>query len=257
MNASLFGARNVRVGPAAGARPYAVTLLATVLAALTPVVASCAESATPIPAPVVDEAVAPTHASETAVLAGGCFWGVQKVFQHVKGVQRAVSGYAGGAQSTAEYETVSTGRTGHAESVQISFDPSIVSYGTILRIFFSVAHDPTQIDRQGPDFGTQYRSEIFTLNDEQKRVAESYVRQLDQSGVFGRKIATRIDPLQGFYSAEAYHQDFATLHPDNSYIAHYDLPKVRSLEQLYPEHYRTDPVLVSAAGAGTSASTMR
>jgi len=221
--------------------------------ALAPAVSWCSEEATPLPAPTVDEAAAPARTSETAVVAGGCFWGVQKVFQHVKGVQRAVSGYAGGSQATAEYEIVSTGRTGHAESVQITFDPSVVSYGTILRIFFSVAHDPTQVDRQGPDFGTQYRSEIFTLNDEQKRIAQSYVSQLDQAGVFPRKIATRVEPLHGFYAAEAHHQDYATLHPDSGYIAHYDLPKVRNLELLYPERFRRDPILVSASGYGTDA----
>jgi len=216
----------------------------------TPWAALAAETAVALPAPAVDEAASPARASETAVLAGGCFWGVQKVFQHVKGVQRAVSGYAGGSQASADYETVSSGQTGHAESVQITFDPSVVSYGTILRIFFSVAHDPTERNRQGPDAGPQYRSEIFTLNDEQKRVAESYLRQLDQSGVFGRKIATRIDPLQGFYAAEGYHQDYATRHPDSGYIARYDLPKVRNLEQMYPQLYRQDPVLVAASGAG-------
>jgi peptide-methionine (S)-S-oxide reductase len=228
-------------------------ILSGIAVVIAPAVCWSAEDATPLPAPSVDEAAAPARTSETAVVAGGCFWGVQKVFQHVKGVQRAVSGYAGGTQATAEYEVVSTGRTGHAESVQITFDPSVVSYGTILRIFFSVAHDPTQVDRQGPDFGTQYRSEIFTLSDEQKRVAESYVRQLDQAGMFGRKIATRIDALHGFYPAEAHHQDYATLHPDSGYIARFDLPKVRNLERLYPERYRRDPVLVSASGYGTSA----
>jgi len=228
-------------------------ILFAIPALLVPIASWCSEDAIALPAPVVDEAAASAATSETAVLAGGCFWGVQKVFQHVKGVQRAVSGYAGGTQATAEYEVVSTGRTGHAESVQITFDPSVVSYGTILRIFFSVAHDPTQVDRQGPDFGTQYRSEIFTLSDEQKRVAESYVRQLDQAGMFGRKIATRIDALHGFYPAEAHHQDYATLHPDSGYIARFDLPKVRNLERLYPERYRRDPVLVSASGYGTSA----
>ncbi|HXY05955.1 MAG TPA: peptide-methionine (S)-S-oxide reductase MsrA [Burkholderiaceae bacterium] len=216
------------------------------------------EDATPLPAPFLDETATSAGASETAVLSGGCFWGVQKVFQHVKGVQSAVSGYAGGAQGTAEYEMVSTGRTGHAESVQIRFDPNVVSYGTILRIFFSVAHDPTQVDRQGPDVGTQYRSEIFTLNEQQHRIALNYIRQLDQAGVFGRKIATRIDPLPGFYAAETYHQNFATMHPDNGYIARYDLPKVRNLEQLYPEHFRHDPILVSgsvdAPGTGAKAS---
>ena len=225
--------------------------LGVLLSALAPSVSWCLEDATPLPAPAVDEVPTAGRALETAVLSGGCFWGVQKVFQHVKGVQSAISGYAGGSQGSADYETVSTGRTGHAESVQIRFDPNIVSYGTILRIFFSVAHDPTQVDRQGPDTGPQYRSEIFVLNEEQRRVAQSYVRQLDQTGVFGgRKIATRIDSLPSFYAAETYHQDFATLHPNNGYIVRYDLPKVRNLEQLYPDRFRHDPILVSASAEG-------
>ena len=187
--------------------------------------------------------------SETIVLAGGCFWGVQKVFQHVRGVERAVSGYAGGSAATADYDTVSTGRTGHAESVQVTFDPSVVSVGTLLRVYFSVAHNPTEVDRQGPDHGTQYRSEIFTTNDEQKRVAAAYIHQLDESGVYGRRIATRIEPLERFYPAEGYHQDYATLHPDSGYIAHFDLPKVRNLERLFPQLYRADPVLVAASSS--------
>jgi peptide-methionine (S)-S-oxide reductase len=230
---------------------YLTRTLGVLLSALAPSVSWCLEDATPLPAPAVDEVPAAGRALETAVLSGGCFWGVQKVFQHVKGVQSAISGYAGGSQGSADYETVSTGRTGHAESVQIRFDPNIVSYGTILRIFFSVAHDPTQVDRQGPDTGPQYRSEIFVLNEEQRRVAQSYVRQLDQTGVFGgRKIATRIDSLPSFYAAETYHQDFATLHPNNGYIVRYDLPKVRNLEQLYPDRFRHDPILVSASADG-------
>jgi len=214
---------------------------------LVPPASWCLEDATPLPAPLVDETTPPQSSSEIAVLSGGCFWGVQKVYQHVKGVQSAVSGYAGGSQATADYETVSSGRTGHAESVEVRFDPHVISYGTILRIFFSVAHDPTQLNRQGPDIGTQYRSEIFTLNDKQRQIAQSYIAQLDQAGVYTRKIATRVDPLGGFYAAEAYHQDFATLHPDNGYIVRYDLPKVRNLEQLFPEDFRHDPILVSSS----------
>jgi peptide-methionine (S)-S-oxide reductase len=215
------------------------------------VLARGAEPAVSIPAPSLDEPAPTAPGTETVVLSGGCFWGVQKVFQHVKGVRQAVSGYAGGAQSTADYETVSTGRTGHAESVQVTFDPAVVSLGTILRVFFSVAHDPTQRDRQGPDVGTQYRSEIFTTSAAQARVAQAYVKQLDAAGVFGRPIATRIDPLQGFYPAEAYHQDYATRHPESGYIAFYDLPKVRNLESMFPQLYRSDPVLVSMAAAPT------
>ena len=214
-------------------------------------IGSCAEQAVALPAPAVDEAPVAKSATETAVFAGGCFWGVQKVFQHVKGVRSAVSGYAGGDAQTAQYESVGTGRTGHAESVQVRFDPSVVSYGTLLRVFSSVAHDPTQVDRQGPDFGPQYRSEIFTLGEEQQRVARAYVRQLDEGGAFPRRIATRIEPLSGFYRAEDYHQDFATLHPDNPYIAINDLPKVRNFERMYPELFRSEPVLVANdRGAG-------
>ncbi len=220
-------------------------LVAALVCAL-PSMASCAERAIAVPAPLVDESAADRPATETAVFAGGCFWGVQKVFQHVKGVQRAVSGYAGGQAQTAEYETVSSGRTGHAESVQVRFDPAIVSYGTLLRVFFSVAHDPTEVDRQGPDTGTQYRSEIFTNSEEQRRIAEAYVSQLDQAHVFDKKIATRIEPLPAFYSAEGYHQDYATLHPDSPYIATFDLPKVHNLERMYPQLYRRDPVLVAS-----------
>lgn len=211
---------------------------------------AAAEPAAVIPAPAIDEPPAPGRTTETAVLSGGCFWGVQAVFQHVRGVRQAVSGYAGGSRTTAEYETVSTGSTGHAESVQVSFDPSVVSYGTLLRIFFSVAHDPTQLDRQGPDVGSQYRSEVFTLDAAQQRVAEAYVRQLQASGAFGaRRIVTRVEPLPGFYPAETYHQDFATRHPDNGYIARFDLPKLRELERLFPARYRADPVLVLAGSA--------
>jgi len=232
----------------------AVAALVTAGTALTlllgPLVSSAAEDAVVIPAPATDVPLARAHGSETIVLAGGCFWGVQKVFQHVRGVERAVSGYAGGDAKTADYETVSTGRTGHAESVQITFDPSVVSVGTLLRVYFSVAHNPTQLNYQGPDHGTQYRSEIFTTNDEQKRVAAAYIHQLDEAHAFGALIVTRIEPLQQFYAAEAYHQDYATLHPDSGYIAHFDLPKVRNLEQLFPQLYRTAPVLVAVASAG-------
>jgi len=215
------------------------------------VLPACAEDAVVLPAPLLDPAPAIATHSETAVFSGGCFWGVQKVFQHVKGVQSAVSGYAGGSSATAEYEIVSTGSTGHAESVQVRFDPTVVSYGTLLRVFFSVAHDPTEVDRQGPDGGPQYRSNVFTTNDDQKRVAEAYIRQLDAAKVFAQRIATRVDPLPAFYPAEAHHQNYATLHPDSRYIAIYDLPKVRNLERLFPQLYRADPVLVaSTAPAG-------
>ena len=189
-------------------------------------------------------APASTAPTETAVLAGGCFWGVQGVFQHVKGVTNAVSGYAGGAQNTAEYETVSSGSTGHAESVQVTFDPRQVSYAQILQIYFSVAHDPTQKNRQGPDTGTQYRSAIFPANAGQATIAQAYIAQLDQAHVFGSPIATRIEPDKTFYPAEAYHQDFLAHNPNYPYIVINDLPKIADLKRLYPAEYRDDPVLV-------------
>jgi len=180
------------------------------------------------------------------VLAGGCFWGVQGVFQHVKGVQRVLAGYSGGDQTTATYEEVSTGATGHAESVEITFDPSQISYGEILRIFFSVAHDPTELNRQGPDVGTQYRSAIFFSDASQQQIAQAYVAQLDRSGIFARPIATRLDPLKGFFPAEAYHQDFLVRNPTYPYIVFNDLPKIASLKQLFPDEYRERPVTVAA-----------
>ncbi|MCW3477983.1 peptide-methionine (S)-S-oxide reductase MsrA [Neisseriaceae bacterium JH1-16] len=205
-----------------------------------------AESAVTIPPPAVDEPVTAGH-SEVAVLAGGCFWGVQGVFQHVRGVTRAVSGYSGGAKATASYETVSEGNTGHAESVQITYDPHQISYGRLLQIYFSVVHNPTELNRQGPDSGTQYRSAIFPANDVQRHVAQSYIAQLGKAGVFKAPIVTRTDPLKAFYPAEGYHQDFLTLHPDNPYIVYNDLPKVADLKRLFPSYYRDKPVLVSAA----------
>ena len=198
-----------------------------------------------VPAPLIDEPASATG-SETAVLSGGCFWGVQGVFEHVKGVSRAVSGYAGGSAETAQYETVSTGDTGHAESVQITYDPQQISYGQLLQIFFSVAHDPTELNRQGPDSGSQYRSAIFPANAMQQRVADSYIAQLDKAGVFHQPIVTKTDPLKGFYPAEDYHQDFLALNPTYPYIAINDLPKVRNLKKLFPQRYREQPVLVQA-----------
>ena len=191
----------------------------------------------PAPAPAVDAARAATPGRQTAVVAGGCFWGIQAVFQHVKGVISATSGYAGGSAKTAEYEVVSTGETGHAESVQIVYDPSQITYGELLRVFFSVAHDPTQLNRQGPDEGTQYRSVIFYGNDEQKRVAEAYIAQLDQAKVFRHRIVTQVTPLQAFYPAEAYHQNYAALHPNQPYIYYNDAPKVEHLRQEFPDLY--------------------
>jgi peptide-methionine (S)-S-oxide reductase len=204
-----------------------------------------AEDAVIIPPPALDAKAA--TGIQTAVVAGGCFWGVQGVFQHTAGVLNAVSGYAGGAKETAEYEKVSTGTTGHAESVEIKFDPKQISYGRILQIFFSVTHDPTQLDRQGPDTGTQYRSEIFTLNDEQKRVADAYIAQLNAAGVYKKPIVTRVGLLKGFFPAESYHQDYLTLHPSQPYVAYYDIPKIRNLKKIFADSYVEKPTLVSSA----------
>jgi peptide-methionine (S)-S-oxide reductase len=190
-----------------------------------------------VPNPVVDAALATAKSEQTAVVAGGCFWGIQAVFQHVKGVISATSGYSGGATGTAEYEVVSNGDTGHAESVKIAYDPSRITYGQLLRVFFSVAHDPTQLNRQGPDTGSQYRSSIFYNSDEQKRIAEAYIAQLDKAKVFPRPIATQVVPLKAFYPAEAYHQDYAARHPDNPYIVYNDAPKVAHLRQQFPDLY--------------------
>jgi peptide-methionine (S)-S-oxide reductase len=195
--------------------------------------------------PAVDNPKTP-GAPQTAVLAGGCFWGVQGVFEHVRGVQKVVAGYAGGDRSTAQYETVSTGMTGHAESVKITFDPAQISYGQILQIAFSVVHDPTQLNRQGPDVGTQYRSAIFYADETQKHIAEAYINQLDQAHAFSRAIVTRVDPLKGFYSAEDYHQDYLVHNPTAPYIATYDMPKIRNFQQTFPELYSGRPVLANA-----------
>ena len=199
-----------------------------------------AEPAVKVPPPAQD--VHATAATDTAVFAGGCFWGVQAVFQHTRGVLSAVSGYAGGEQRTAHYEMVSTGRTGHAESVEVTYDPKQVSFGTLLQVYFSVAHDPTTVNRQGPDVGTQYRSVVFYRDAQQKRATESYIAQLDAARVFPSKIVTEVRPLTGFYPAEAYHQDYATLHPDSPYIATFDLPKIANLKATLPQLYREQPV---------------
>jgi peptide-methionine (S)-S-oxide reductase len=208
---------------------------------------AAAEGARVLPAPVLDEPATPAATSETVVLAGGCFWGVQGVFQHVKGVTAAVSGYAGGAKDTAHYETVSMGTTGHAESVQVTFDPRQISYGRILQIYFSAAHDPTELNRQGPDTGTQYRSAIFAASPAQADIATAYIAQLTKAHAFDAPIVTAIEPGKTFYPAEEYHQDFLTRHPDYPYIVVNDLPKIDSLKRLYPDLYRADPALVLAA----------
>ncbi len=197
-----------------------------------------------LPAPAVD-LPASQASSAVTVVAGGCFWGVQGVFQHVKGVTNAVSGYAGGEQRTATYEQTNDGTTGHAESVQITFDPRQISYGQLLQIFFSVAHDPTQRNRQGPDVGTQYRSTIFPANNEQAAVAKAYIAQLDQARVFTKRIATTIETGRAFYVAETYHQDFLVRNPSHPYIVYNDLPKLAHLKRLFPDLLRAAPVLVS------------
>ncbi len=190
-----------------------------------------------MPNPTFDASLAQTKTVDSIVLAGGCFWGVQAVFQHVKGVTKAVSGYAGGSASTAHYEMVGSGTTGHAEAVQVTFDRSQVTVGQILKVFFSVAHDPTQINRQGPDHGTQYRSEIFFSSTEQKKIAAAYIEQLKKAKAFSQPIATKVEPLKAFYEAEAYHQNYARLHPDNPYIAINDLPKIQALKNELPQLY--------------------
>jgi peptide-methionine (S)-S-oxide reductase len=207
-----------------------------------------AEKAVKLPPPTQD--VHATAATETAVFAGGCFWGVQAVFQHTRGVLNAVSGYAGGDQGTARYEQVGSGRTGHAESVQVTYDPKQVSFGTLLQVYFSVAHDPTTLNRQGPDVGPQYRSAVFYRDAEQKRVTESYIAQLEAAKVFPARIVTEVRPLTGFYAAEAYHQDYATLHPRSPYIATFDRPKIANLKAMLPQLYREQPVLVSGQPKG-------
>lgn len=205
---------------------------------------AAAEQAVKLPPPALDLQSPAPGAQQTAVFAGGCFWGVQAVFQHTQGVLSAVSGYAGGPAASAHYETVGSGTTGHAEAVQVKWDPSRISYGKLLQIYFSVAHDPTQLNRQGPDAGPQYRSEIFYTDAKQQEVAQRYIAQLDAARVFPRKIVTRLGPLNGFYPAEDYHQDYATLHPDSPYIAAFDRPKIANLKSLMPDWYRDQPVLV-------------
>jgi peptide-methionine (S)-S-oxide reductase len=198
---------------------------------------AASSQAVTLPDPVADAPMANAKGPQTAVFAGGCFWGVQAVFQHVKGVKHVTSGYAGGTAETAHYDMVSTGTTGHAESVQITYDPSRISYGKLLKVFFSVAHNPTELNYQGPDHGTQYRSAVFYTNDEQKRVALSYIAQLQKAKVFSQPIVTQVTPLNAFYAAEAYHQDYATNHPHHPYIVINDLPKVANLQKQFPELY--------------------
>lgn len=228
--------------------PTLVGTAFAVLAAIAalPLVRAHSESAVQIAAPKVD--AVPAEGLQTVVLAGGCFWGIQAVYQHTKGVTKAVSGYAGGGKKDADYHTVSNGRTGHAESVQVTFDPKQVSYGQILQIFFSVAHNPTELNRQGPDTGPQYRTEIFAQTEEQAKVAKAYVAQLDAAKTFPQPIVTKTGTMKAtFYPAEAYHQDYAFNNPGNPYIAFNDAPKVENLKRMFPTLYRDKPVLVADA----------
>lgn len=226
---------------------FAVAVLATAIGTFSFSTRGLAETAVLVPPPTVMEPQSSVNQLETAIVAGGCFWGVQAVFQHIKGVKGAVSGYAGGVAETAQYEMVSSGTTGHAEAVQITFDPKVINYGTILQVYFSVAHNPTELNRQGPDTGTQYRSAVFPESDAQKQVAEAYIKQLGESGVFKEPVVTSIETAKAFYPAEAYHQDYATLNPDSNYIAMFDLPKIEALNRLFPELYNPKPVLVGSA----------
>ena len=214
-------------------RILAVCLIGTTLACN----AATAAPAAALPNPVVDAPLATTKGEQTAVVAGGCFWGLEAVFEHVKGVTGVTSGYSGGSADTAQYEVVSMGETGHAEAVRITYDPSKISYGQLLKVFFSVAHNPTELNRQGPDTGTQYRSAIFYANEDQKRIAQAYIEQLNQAKVFEGPIVTQIAMLNSFYSAEAYHQDYAVHHPNQPYIVVHDLPKVANLRKQFPELY--------------------
>ena len=218
-----------------GSRTTAVLFLIAVVATASCVAGTFAAADVSVPPPVVDDTLAPAPGQASAVVAGGCFWGVQLVFQHVRGVIHVTSGYAGGAADTARYEAVETGETGHAESVEIVYDPSKITYGRLLQIFFAVAHDPTQLNRQGPDTGKQYRSAVFTASDSQARIARAYVDQLNQANTFGRAVVTEITKLPHFYPAEAEHQDYATVHPDDPYIRYNDAPKLDRLRQVFPD----------------------
>lgn len=220
-------------------------LMAVALVAGVVVSQAVARKGKDIPAPAADTSLASTHGEESVVFAGGCFWGIQAVFQHVKGVVSATSGYSGGEAKTAEYATVSTGRTGHAESVKVVFDRSQVTYGQLLHVFFSVAHDPTELNRQGPDEGSQYRSVVFYTTPDQLRITKAYIEQLDNGHVFKHAIVTQVMALKAFYPAEAYHQNYATLHPDSMYIRLNDAPKVENLKRDFPQVYRESPNLVA------------
>lgn len=221
------------------------TVIAATFLVMTSTFSLAAEEAVVIPPPAIDEAAKAT--TEKAVFAGGCFWGVQGVFQHVKGVKNAVSGYSGGAKETAVYEAIGRGDTGHAEAVEVTYDPGQVTYGQLLQIYFSVAHNPTQLNYQGPDHGTQYRSEIFATSGEQKKIAQSYIAQLEKAAVFSEPVVTKVSDVKAFYPAEDYHQDFLTLNPTYPYIVHNDMPKIGNLKALFPAKFSPDPVLVGKA----------
>jgi len=225
-----------------------VVVVVVGIAVLASVARTSAETARLLPAPAVDEAGKAT--TEVAVFAGGCFWGVQGVFEHLKGVRRAVSGYSGGQVANPDYDQVSSGSTGHAESVSVTFDPALISYGKLLQIFFSVALDPTQVDEQGPDRGTQYRSMLLVNGPDQEKIARAYVAQLEAAHAFSRPIATRIESAGPFYPAEAYHQDYLANHPDAPYIAIYDMPKVRAVQTLFPANWRDEPALAVRTATG-------
>jgi peptide-methionine (S)-S-oxide reductase len=222
-----------------------VTAIAAAVFAMSSTFSNAAEEAVVIPPPAIDEAA--TSRTEKAVFAGGCFWGVQGVFQHVKGVKNAVSGYSGGTKETAAYEAVSGGSTAHAEAVEITYNPQMVTYGELLQIYFSVAHNPTQLNYQGPDHGPQYRSEIFTTNGEQTKIAESYIAQLNKAKVYGDPVVTKVSGMSAFYPAEEYHQDFLTLNPTYPYIVYNDMPKIENLKALFPAKFSANPVLVLKA----------
>lgn len=242
------GLQAVLTNPARARNWRSAALIASALVSVAFAAPAAAQEGIVIPAPAID-ATAPGGASEVAVLAGGCFWGVQGVFQRVEGVTNAVSGYAGGEAGTANYETVSSGATGHAEAVHITYDPRKISYGKLLQVFFSVAHDPTQLNRQGPDKGTQYRTAIFPQSEEQAKIAKNYISQLNQAQAFRSPIVTVIESNRPFYAAEDYHQDYLTMNPTQLYIVYNDLPKIEHLKRLFPDLYREDPVLVSEVKA--------
>ena len=229
----------------------AAALLLGPLSVLATTHSRAAEPAVAIPPPTLDETSPAPGGSQTVVLAGGCFWGMQAVYEHTKGVTQAVSGYSGGSKDTAHYQMVGTERTGHAESVSVTYDPRQISLGKILQIYFSVAHNPTELNYQGPDSGTSYRSAIFYANDEQKQIATAYIQQLDKAHAFSAPIVTKLEPLSGFYPAEDYHQDFAVVHPTYPYIVFNDLPKVANLKRMFPDYYRDMPVTVMASNKPT------